>query len=128
MKIMCKCDGMKQSDTPYMQDFAGFHSNAYGAGCSSFGSQTERPGTILTWVQLPGAVRDFFPGITCPCRLFCGVRTASACSQKHQRLCVHSQFQTLAAILIPLLVHSKMLHTLVAMSSTSVVAAVALPR
>lgn len=60
MKIMCKCDGMKQSDTPYMQDFAGFHSNAYGAGCSSFGSQTERPGTILTWVQLPGAVRDFF--------------------------------------------------------------------
>lgn len=34
---MCKCDGMKQSDTPYMQDFEGFHSNAYGAGCGSFG-------------------------------------------------------------------------------------------
>ena len=56
-------------------------------------------------------------------RLSYGVRTApTVCNHIHQRLCALEKSQTLAAI--PLSGHTKMLHTLVAMGSAALTAAV----
>ena len=40
---------------------------------------TEKPGAILTRVQVSGAVRDFSPRIRFQCRLSYGVRTGPVC-------------------------------------------------
>ena len=47
---------------------------------------TEKPGSILTRVRIPGAARDFFRRANFQCRLSYGVRTALVCSRRHQHL------------------------------------------
>ena len=70
----------------------------------------EKTGTILMWVQVPGAARDFCPKVNFQCRLsFSGTSPA----------------RTLAAM--PLFGHTKIPHTLIGMGSTALVAAVPYP-
>ena len=50
--------------------------------------QTEKPGAILTRVQVPGVViRHFSSRVNIQCRLSHGVRTAPVCNGMHQQLC-----------------------------------------
>ena len=86
---------------------------------------TQKPGTILVWVQIPGAARDFPPRVNFQCRLSCGVHTAPVCYHTHQHLCPCQKSQTLAAVLLS--GHKKILYTLTALGSAALVAAVPYP-
>ena len=54
---------------------------------------TEKPGAILTRVQVPGAARDFSPRVNFLCRLSYGVRTV--CNRIHQHLCARKKIPSL---------------------------------
>ena len=56
----------------------------------------EKPPAILTRVRVPGAASDLFPRVSCQCRLFYGVRTASLCNRLHQHPCTRQKRQTSA--------------------------------
>ena len=106
---------------------------------AGFAQLAERPiektGTILMWVQVPGAARDFCPKVNFQCRLSYIVHTASPpppppttppmCNHSHSHLHTHEKSQTLAAI--PLFGHMKILHAMIGMGSTALVAAVPYP-
>ena len=97
---------------------------------------TEKPGTILPPVRVPGTARDFYPRInrqgifipesTSRVDIFSyGVRTAP-CVQSHASTTVRvKKSQTLEAI--PLFGHTKILHTLVGMGSAALAAAAPYP-
>ena len=86
---------------------------------------TEKPGTILTRVQVPGAVRDFSPGVSFQCRLPYGVHAAPVCSSMHHHLGAHKKSQTLAAI--SLLGHTEILHAWLGAGNVALAASVPYP-
>ena len=87
---------------------------------------TENPDTMLAWVQVPGPAWDFFSPVIFQCRLSYGVRTAPPCAIACINICAHIKNpQTLAAS--PLFGHIKILHTLMGMGSTALVAAAPYP-
>ena len=87
---------------------------------------TEKPGTVLTWVQVAGAVRDFSPRVSFQCRLSHGVHAAPVCNSMHRHhLGAHKKSQTLAAI--SLLGHTEMLHAWLGAGNVALAAAVPYP-
>ena len=55
---------------------------------------TEKPGTILTHVQVPGAARDFSPRVGFYSRLCYGVHTAPVCGHMHHSTQPHHCLDT----------------------------------
>ena len=89
---------------------------------------TEKTGTILMWVQVPGAARDFCPKVNLQYRLSYIAHTAPPPTpppSSHSHLHTHEKSQTLAAT--PLFGHMKILHAMIGMGSAALVAAVLYP-
>ena len=87
---------------------------------------TEKPGTILMWVRVPGAARDFPPRESTSSADSLTVSVQTLCANAmHQHLCAHSKSQTAVPLL--LFGHTKILHSLVGMGSAAFVAAVPYP-
>ena len=87
---------------------------------------TEKPGTILPPVRVPGTARDFYPRINFQCRYFLLRCPHSPREQSHASTSVRvKKSQTLEAI--PLFGHTKILHTPIGMGSAALAAAVPYP-
>ena len=91
----------------------------------------EKPGAIRMRVRVPGAARDFSPGVNFPPELTSSADSLTVSAQPPcavaciNTLCARYNSHTLAAT--PLFGHTEILHTLIGMGSAALAAAVPYP-
>ena len=101
------------------------HSLITQLGWGSSAGLTEKTGTILMWVRVPGEARDFFSQSQLPCRLSHGAYTAP-CVQSHASTSVHTlKIPNTGSHTIVWTQETR--HTLAGVGSTALAAAVPYP-